>query len=95
LQYVSRIEEKSEEIESRKLGSSLVFGECGIASLNRAEGTVPRSAADQYYAHAERDGIGIGRVLLSSERVRKTFVFDVDHCFLVIELRSSAKKTRL
>jgi hypothetical protein len=88
----SNIEAKPEEIVTRKLWSSLVL----VASVASAgpKGTVPRSAADQYHAHAERDGVGIGAVLLTSDRVRKTFVSDVDRCCLVIEIAFYPKKDK-
>jgi len=53
-----------------------------VASLATAgpKGTVPRSSADRYRAHAVRDGIGIGVVVLTAEQARKEFVSDVSRC---------------
>lgn len=52
-----------------------------------SKGTVPRSAATQYPAHAEEaDTVSIGAKLLTSNEVRKTFVSDLNHCCVVVEL---------
>ncbi len=50
------------------------------------KGTVPRSSADRYAMHAERNGVGIGVVLLTPEQARKLFVSDVNHCCVVAEV---------
>jgi len=59
-----------------------------VASLAMAgpKGTVPRSSADRYAAHAMHDSVGIGVVVLSSELVRKEFVSDVNRCCVVAEI---------
>jgi hypothetical protein len=50
------------------------------------KGTVARSAALKYPAHAEQDGVAMGAVLLTSQEARKDFVSDVNHCCLVVEV---------
>ena len=50
------------------------------------KGTVPRSSAERYAVHAERNGVGIGVVLLTPEQARKLFVSDVNHCCVVAEV---------
>ncbi len=51
------------------------------------KGTVPRSAASQYPAHAEQSGtFSLGAKLLKTSEVRKTFVSDLNRCCIVIEL---------
>jgi len=58
-----------------------------VASLAAGpKGTVPRAAVDRYPAHAVRDSVGIGIVLLSPEKARKEFVSDVNRCCLVAEI---------
>jgi len=49
-------------------------------------GTVPRSAADKYAAHAEAGGAAIGATLLKPKEVRKAFTTDLSHCCLVVEV---------
>lgn len=70
----------------RKIWTSIVL--IGVASIASAgpRGTVPKSSVGQYRAHAERDGVGIGAVLLASDQVRKTFASDVNRCCLVVEV---------
>lgn len=50
------------------------------------KGTAPRSSASDYPAHAQQDGVSIGAKLLTSAEVRKTFVSDLNHCCVVVEL---------
>jgi len=71
---------------SRKIGWAAVV--VCVASLATAgpKGTVPRSSADRYAAHTVWDGVGIGVVVLSSERARKEFVSDVNRCCVVAEV---------
>jgi len=70
----------------RKLWTSAIL--IGVASIASAgpRGTVPKSSVDQYRAHAERDGVGIGAVLLTSDQVHKTFASNVNRCCLVVEV---------
>ena len=49
-------------------------------------GTVPRATADKYPAHAVRDNVSVGAVLLTAEQTRKTFASDLDRCCLVVEV---------
>jgi hypothetical protein len=69
-----------------KLWASIVV--LGVASGVSAgpQGTVPKASATQYPAHAERDDVGIGAVLLTSDQVHKTFASDVNRCCLVVEV---------
>ena len=71
---------------TQKIWTSIVL--LGVASIASAgpRGTVPKSSVDQYRAHAERDGVGVGAVLLTSDQVHKTFASDVDRCCLVVEV---------
>jgi len=50
------------------------------------QGTAPRSVADKYAAHGEKNGIAIGAVLLTSGELHKVFKTDVDHCCRVVEV---------
>jgi hypothetical protein len=50
------------------------------------KGTVPRSAAEKYAAHAEADGAAIGATLLKSKDVHKGFSTDLTSCCLVVEV---------
>jgi hypothetical protein len=58
------------------------------------KGTVPRSNAAHYPAHDQNDGIAIGARLLSTEEVRKSFVSDINHCCVVVELAIYPEKGR-
>jgi hypothetical protein len=57
----------------------------GMAS-DVTRGTVPRTAADKYPAHAEQEGSGIGAALVSGREAKKIFSVDVDRCCLVVEV---------
>ncbi|HET8826190.1 MAG TPA: hypothetical protein VFM77_13725 [Terriglobales bacterium] len=50
------------------------------------KGTAPRLAASDYPAHGQQDGVSVGAKLLTSTEVRKTFVSDLNHCCVVVEL---------
>jgi hypothetical protein len=50
------------------------------------KGTVARSTALKYPAHAEQDGVAMGAVLLTSQEARSNFVSDLNHCCLVVEV---------
>jgi hypothetical protein len=71
---------------SRKLWASILF--VGVASVAAAvpRGTVPKSDVNQYRSHAERNGIGIGATLLTSDQVRKAFAASVNRCCFVVEV---------
>lgn len=49
-------------------------------------GTVPKTSADRYPAHADHDGTKIGAALISPEEARKVFGFDVDRSCLIVEV---------
>jgi hypothetical protein len=49
-------------------------------------GTVPRSAATDYAAHASQDNIQIGASLLTHKELKKIFATDVNQCCLVVEV---------
>ena len=70
----------------RKLCASIVV--VGVASIATAgpRGTVPKASVGEYRAHAERNGIGIGAILLAPDLVHKTFVSDVNRCCIVVEV---------
>ena len=71
---------------NRKLWASIaVIGVASVASAG-PRSTVPKSSVQEYRAHAERDGIGIGAVLLTSDQVHKAFAANVNKCCLVVEV---------
>lgn len=49
-------------------------------------GTVPRATVTAYPAHAQDNAIAIGANLLSPAQARHTFVSDVNHCCVVVEV---------
>jgi hypothetical protein len=49
-------------------------------------GTVPRSAATDYAAHASQDNIQVGASLLTHKELKKIFATDVNQCCLVVEV---------
>jgi len=57
-----------------------------VFAVAAPKGTVARSAAIKYPAHAEQDGVAMGAVLLTSQQARSTFVSDLNHCCLVVEV---------
>jgi hypothetical protein len=59
------------------------------------KGTVPRSAPDQYSAHAEEGGVGIGATLLTPSQAKKAFASDVDRCCMVVEVALYPQKDGL
>ncbi len=77
---------------SRKLWASILF--VGAASIVMAvpRGTVPKAAVNQYRSHAERNGIGVGATLLTSDQVHKAFAANVNHCCFVVEVAFYPKK---
>jgi hypothetical protein len=66
----------------------LVAGLACVAVIAFAapKGTVARSTALKYPAHAELDGVAMGAVLLTSQEARSNFVSDLNHCCLVVEV---------
>ena len=57
-----------------------------VFAVAAPKGTVARSAAIKYPAHAEQDGVAMGAVLLTSQQARRNFVSDLNHCCLVVEI---------
>jgi hypothetical protein len=55
-------------------------------SADGPKGTVPRSSAEKYAAHAESGGAAIGAALLNSRDVHKAFSTDLTRCCLVVEV---------
>jgi hypothetical protein len=49
-------------------------------------GTVPKPAVSHYRAYEERNGVGFGATLLTSDQVHKAFAADVSHCCFVVEV---------
>lgn len=49
-------------------------------------GTVPRSAATDYVAHASQDNLQIGAALLTHKDLKKIFATNVNECCLVVEV---------
>ena len=64
----------------------------GISAWAGQQGTVPKTAADKYAAHAENDGVKIGAARLSSGQtikafsLDKTFAHDVTENCVVVEV---------
>lgn len=51
-----------------------------------AKGISPRTTAERYPAHAQREAVAIGVKLLSPEEAHKAFVANVNDCCLVVEV---------
>jgi hypothetical protein len=69
---------------------------CATAVASDApQGTVPRASADKYTAHAEREGITVGAVMLTSKQARVAFSSEVNRCCLVVEVALYPKKDGL
>lgn len=66
------------------LTTGLMFAVLVYADTPR--GTVPRATADNYPAHAVRDNVSVGAVLLTADQTRKAFASDLDRCCLVVEV---------
>jgi hypothetical protein len=79
---------------SRKAWTSLILVGLGSVASAGPKGTVPRTDADQYQAHAQRDGLAIGATELNSDQVRKSFVSDVNRCCLVVEVAFYPQKDK-
>lgn len=58
----------------------------GLAAAEGPKGTVPRSAASRYPAHATRDGVAVGAALLVPEQVKRAFASDLNRCCVVVEV---------
>ena len=59
---------------------------CVLASAQTPKGTVPRSSADRYPAHAQKNDVAIGARLLSQKEAEKAFATEVNRCCVVIEV---------
>ncbi len=57
-------------------------------------GTVPKASVGEYAAHAERNGVGVGATLLTSDQVHKKFAADVNHCCVVVEVAFYPEKDK-
>ena len=71
---------------SRNLLLGVAFVTVASLATARSRGTVPKTSADRYPAHAEHDGTKIGVALMSPDEVRKVFGFDVDRSCLIVEV---------
>ena len=85
---------ESEVPMTRKILASLVL--IGAASMASAgpRGTVPKASVGEYAAHAERNGLGVGATLLTSDQVHKKFATDVNHCCVVVEIAFYPQKDK-
>ena len=63
---------------------ALICISSSIAQSRR--GTVPRSAATDYAAHASQESVQIGASLLTHKELKKIFATDVNQCCLVVEV---------
>lgn len=74
----------------------LAVGVACLACLAFAapKGTVARSTAYKYPAHAEQDSVSMGAVLLTSQQARSNFVSDLNRCCLVVEFALYPQKGR-
>ena len=59
---------------------------CVLASAQTPKGTVPRSSADRYPAHARQNDVAIGARLLSQKEAEKAFATEVNRCCVVVEV---------
>src|SRR4051812_15421198 len=66
------------------LAIALICMSSSIAQTHR--GTVPRSAATDYAAHASQESIQVGASLLTHRELKKIFATDVNQCCLVVEV---------
>lgn len=62
----------------------LICASSAIAQTHR--GTVPRTAATDYAAHASQDNVQIGATLLTHKDLKKVFAANVNECCLVVEV---------
>jgi hypothetical protein len=79
---------------NRKLCVFLLAVSVASAAMAGPKGTAPRSAADKYRTHAERDGVAIGAEFLPSSQARKVFTSDVGRCCLVVEVAFYPQKDK-
>ncbi|HEV2989218.1 MAG TPA: hypothetical protein VG759_12310 [Candidatus Angelobacter sp.] len=50
------------------------------------KGTVPRTSADKYDAHAEQSDVAVGASVLAPKQARKVFTTDVTRCCVIVEV---------
>ncbi len=77
----------------KTLASLVLIGAASLASAG-SRGTVPKAAVGEYPAHAERNGLGVGAALLTSDQVHKKFAADVNHCCVVVEIAIYPEKNK-
>jgi hypothetical protein len=66
------------------LAIALICVSSSIAQTH--SGTVPRTAATDYAAHASQDNLQIGASLLAHKDLKKVFATNVNECCLVVEV---------
>jgi hypothetical protein len=55
-------------------------------------GTAPRTSANRYHSHVQRDGISVGAEILTPKQVHKAFVSDLNRCCIVVEFAFYLKR---
>jgi hypothetical protein len=73
----------------------LIFSAGSLRAQNTHGGTAPRTSADKYRAHAERDGLSVGAELLAPKEVSKEFVTNLNRCCLVVRVAVYPNKDEL
>ena len=71
---------------------SVLLPLAAIVFAQGPRGTVPRTSAENYAAHAGQDGNSIGATLLSSSQIKKQFSTDLNHCCLAVEVAIYPRK---
>ena len=66
------------------LAIALICVSSSIAQTH--SGTVPRTAATEYAAHASQENLQIGASLLAHKDLKKVFATNVNECCLVVEV---------
>ncbi len=72
--------------------AALLLAGCLLAGTPK--GTVPRGDASRYPASAQRDGIGVGAIMLTPEQVKRAFASDISRCCVVIEVAVYPEKDK-
>jgi len=65
---------------------------CMTAQAQR--GTTPRASAEQYSAHTELNGVGVGALRLGKSESRKALSVDLSNCCIVVEVAIYPEKDR-
>src|SRR6267154_3794343 len=65
---------------------------CMTAQAQR--GTKPRASAEQYSAHTELNGVGVGALRLGKSESRKALSVDLSNCCIVVEVAIYPEKDR-